>query len=351
MNISETAQAAPGLEGGPRLLAELITLGYISSIALLAGATGMFYMLFPELGALSQDIFTRPEGTWSRSPGLLAVTPVLTAAVGTLAARHLEYGWPSVLITVGAAIAIIMILRSPVAPAISAGLLPLVLGVKDWTYVPAIAVGTVLLAILSMGWRRLSASRQWALRRSPAADVVETAPHGYAWLAALMLFVATAVLCVEVTGLRFLLFPPLVVIGFEMLGHPRECPWADRLGLLPVACFLTAAGGLFFTKMLGVGAPAAALSMAWGIAVLRSLKLHVPPALAVALLPLVMDRPGIAYPFAVLLGTTLLTAWFAAYRHLAPRILGASEGSATPTHVPGTSGHTWGMVARNPKVP
>jgi hypothetical protein len=110
-----------------------------------------------------------------------------------------------------------------------------------------------------------------------------------------------------------------VVIGFEMFGHPRECPWADKVGLLPIACFLTAAGGLAFMKMLGVGAPAAALSIAWGIAVLRALKLHVQPALAVALLPLVMDRPGIAYPFAVLLGTALLALWFVAYRHLAPR--------------------------------
>jgi hypothetical protein len=44
--------------------------------------------------------------------------------------------------------------------------------------------------------------------------------------------------------------------------------------------------------------------------VLRTLDLHVPPALAVALLPLVMTNPTLIYPLAVGLGTLLLTGWF-----------------------------------------
>jgi hypothetical protein len=51
--------------------------------------------------------------------------------------------------------------------------------------------------------------------------------------------------------------------------------------------------------------------------VLRVCKIHVPPALAVGLLPLVMNHPGIMYPFSVALGTTSITAWFLIYRRLA----------------------------------
>jgi hypothetical protein len=93
--------------------------------------------------------------------------------------------------------------------------------------------------------------------------------------------VAAAVFFVKLTGLRFVLFPPLVVIGFEMFGHTAICPWAKQPLLLPVACFLTAAGGLLFWRLLGVGPAAAACSMAWGILVLRGFDLHVPPAMAV----------------------------------------------------------------------
>jgi hypothetical protein len=218
---------------------------------------------------------------------------------------------------VGGAIVVILALRSPIAPAISAGLLPLVLGVKSWWYPPAILLGTLILAVLSVLWRELSLAQNWLepLSATDALDeAIEQTPAGSWWLIPLMLFVATAVLLVRVTGLRFLLFPPLVVIGFEMFAHTAICPWASRPLLLPVACLLTAAVGLLFWSLLGVGPIAVAGSMAGGVMVLRLFDLHVPPALAVALLPFVMDSPTVAYPLSVGIGTLLMTLWFLFYK-------------------------------------
>ena len=130
-------------------------------IAGIATATGAFYVMFPELGALSHDVFTRPRGTWARSPLMLAITPFLTAVIGIVFTRALPYGFVSVLLTVGSSIALIMLLRSPIAPAISAGLLPLVLGVKSWWYPPGVLLGTVLLSALSILWERLSVAQNW----------------------------------------------------------------------------------------------------------------------------------------------------------------------------------------------
>jgi hypothetical protein len=301
-----------------RFAAELITLIYIAVIAEIASATGAFYVLFPELGALSHDVFTRPRGTWASSPLMLAITPFLTAVIGIVFTRALPYGYLSVLLTVGSAIALVMVLRSPIAPAISAGLLPLVLGVKSWWYPPGDLLGTVLLAALSILWQRLSVAQNW-LEPLTTVDVVdetlEQNPATSYWLIALMLFVAMAVLVVKLTGLRFVLFPPLVVIGFEMFGHTAICPWAKRPLFLPAACFLTAAGGLIFWNLLGVGPVAAGCSIACGMAVLRLFDLHVPPALAVALLPFVMEHPTIAYPISVGIGTMLMTLWFLLYQY------------------------------------
>ena len=325
--MSRERPAASPLHGLYRLGGELIALVYIAVIAEIACAPGAVYVLFPELGALSHDVMTRPRGTWASAPLLLAITPVLTGVVGIVFTRSLPYGYLSVLLTVAGAIAVVLALRSPVAPAISAGLLPLVLGVKSWWYPPAIAVGTVLLATLSVPWKKYCAARMVAapeesdearedFQNDLIDDLIETTPSGYAWLVVLMAFVAVAVFFVKLTGLRFVLFPPLVVIGFEMLGHTAICPWADKPLRLPVACFLTALGGFVSWHFLGVTPLAAAASMAWGIAILRVCDLHVPPALAVALLPLVMDKPTIAYPFAVGIGTTLLSLWFLAYQRL-----------------------------------
>ncbi len=316
-DVSELEAQAQALGGWYRFGAELIALFYIAVIAEIAYATGAFYVLFPELGALSHDVFTRPRGTWAGAPLLLAITPVLTGVIGIFFTRALPYGYLSVLLTVGGAVAVILAVKSPIAPAISAGLLPLVLGVKTWWYPPAILLGTVLLALLSLPWKRLTSglgSVPEPTTEDIVDDVVELVPEGYYWLLALMLFVGIGVLAVKLTGLRFILFPPLVVIGFEMFGHTSICLWAKRPLLLPVACFLTAAGGLLFWRLLGGGPAAAACSMAWGILVLRVFDLHVPPALAVALLPFVMDSPTIAYPFSVGIGTLLLTLWFLLYR-------------------------------------
>jgi hypothetical protein len=60
--------------------------------------------------------------------------------------------------------------------------------------------------------------------------------------------------------------------------------------------------------------------MAWAIAALRMLDLHVPPALAVGLLPQVMTSSTVGYPFSVGIGTLLMTVWFLLYRSLVRRL-------------------------------
>lgn len=318
----ESARSHPA--GWMRAGAEALALVYIALIAEVAVATGAFYVMFPELGALSHDVFTRPRGTWANSPIMLAITPALTGAIGIAITRGLPYGYVSVLLNVAAAIVVIVAMGSPIAPAISAGLLPLVLGVTSWWYPPGILFGTIVLALLSTAWRKIAIPDAPA----PPADeervheVAEQVPARWEKIAALLGFVAIAVMCVNLTGWRFILFPPLVVIGFEMFVHPHLCPWADRPLMLPLACFLTAAGGLAFWHLFGAGPLAAACAMGWGIGVLRLLDLHVPPALAVALLPLVMDHPRAIYPVSVGAGTLLLTLWFRLCERVLERVSG-----------------------------
>ena len=317
----ESLPAGPaGLTGSGRLAAEASALVYIGVIASIASATGAFYVLFPELGALSHDVFTRPRGRWARAPVLLAITPPLAGAIGIAITRALPYGMLSVLTVVCSSMLLIVALKSPIAPSISAGLLPLVLGVKSWWYPPAILFGTILLAALASVWRGYWERDHYPTRRADRTeDALEGSPHNYRDLLPLIAFVAVATASVELTHLPFILFPPLVVIGFEMFGHPDICPWAARLLLLPVACFLTAFAGLILFKLLGGNPLTAALAMAAGIAVLRVLRLHVPPALAVALLPMVMDHPTYAYPFSVGIGTLSMTLWFRGWKAVASK--------------------------------
>ena len=291
---------------------------YVALVAAIAQAMHLPYVLFPELGALSHDILTRPHGTWARAPVMLVVTPFLTGLVGTLVTRHFGYGLVAVLLTVGAAIAIIGVLRSPIAPAISAGLLPLSLGISSPRYAPSLLIGLGALAAIAVIWRRFVPPPPNA--GSPgdlADDIVEEAPGDYSWVPFFVAFLMVATGLAEVTGSRLLLFPPLVVIAFEMFAHAGVCPWAGRPLVLPVACTLAAAAGVALVTMFGATPPAAGASILVGIGILRAFDLHVPPALAVGLLPFVI--PGVGYGFAVAVGagTLLLTLFCLTWRRLA----------------------------------
>lgn len=297
---------------------EVGTVVYIAFIAFIAMVTHVPYVLFPELGALSHDILKRPHGTWAKAPLMLVVTPLLTGLVGSLVTQYFDFGVLSLLLTVGSAIAIIALLRSPIAPAISAGLLPLSLGITSPMYAPSLLIGLGLLAMISLVWRRFVPPPPDAGSPSDRVDdIVEEAPRDYSWVPFFLAFLLVAMGLVGVTGWRLLLFPPLVVIAFEMFAHADVCPWAGRPLILPVACALTAAAGFGLVAFFGETPLAAAFSVVVGIGVLRVFDLHVPPALAVGLLPFVIPNVNYEFPVSVGVGTLLLTLSFLAWRKVA----------------------------------
>jgi len=302
----------------PQWITEAATAAYIGLIALIAWTSGYVYILFPELGALGHDILQRPRGTWAGAPVMLMGTPLLTAVAGTLITRHLPYGMPAVLLDVGFSVLAIRTLQSPIAPALSAGLLPLTLGIRSFWYPPALLIGTGVLAgiaVLRKRWAPASAPLGQSVE-DRVDDAVERAPAGLSWVPFFVLFLLLAVAVGDLTGWRLVLFPPLVVIGFEAFAHTTLCPWARRPVALGLACGLTACIGVACVKLLGVDPLGAMCSILMSAFIVRILDLHVPPALAVGLLPFVMAHPNFQFPLAVMLGTAIETALFLLWRRL-----------------------------------
>lgn len=291
---------------------------FMGLIAALAQVSGIGLLQFPELGALSNDIIKRPRGAWAGAPLMLLLTPLLTAVIGVAIASWMDFGVPAVLLDVGASVLVIHALRSPIAPAISAGLLPLVLGVHSYGYPLAISVGTGLLAVLSM-LRRHGAAAVPSDARDALDDLMERPPAGARWWPPFALTLLLVAGLAQWSGLHFMLFPPLVVIGFEMFAHPQVCPWAARPWRLPLACVASAAAGVAAVALFGSGVAAAMFAMLVGTVVLGLLDLHAPPVLAVGLLPLVMKHPDSRFIGTVLTGTLLFTAAFVSWQRLVAR--------------------------------
>jgi len=304
--------------GLPGEVMTALYVGLISWIALFAHTP---YILFPELGALSHDIFKRPHGTWAKAPGMLVLTPLLTGLLGTILVRNMGSGMVPILLATAAAILIIRVLKSPIAPAISAGVLPISLGITSWHYPASLLVGLVLLAAISLVWRRIAPPPPVRSAAEVADDITEEAPRSYAWFPFFLVFLVGTAAVAEVTGWRLILFPPLIVISFEMFAHADVCPWAKKPLRLPVACTLSALVGVALVTAFGDAPLAVIASTACGILILRVFDLHVPPALAVGLLPFVI--PAVDYRFAasVGIGTLSLTMLFLLWRGLSKMYL------------------------------
>ncbi len=161
---------------------------------------------------------------------MLVVTPFLTALGGTLITRHLPYGMIAVLLSVGYSVLIIGALRSPIAPAISAGLLPLCLDLRSWWYPPSLLIGTGLLAGIAVLRSKIEGTAVLSGEEPHdfADDIVEEAPADYSWVPFFVVFLIVTIAVSGITGWRLVLFPPLVVIAFEAFAHSSVCPWAGR---------------------------------------------------------------------------------------------------------------------------
>ena len=299
------------------VLAVLVSLCFMAGIAGAASAAGVTLLLFPELAALSYDVFLRPRGTWARAPWMLALSPAVTAVLGVLVTRYLPYSAASIAICIVGAFIILKLMRSPIVPAISACFLALSLGEKSWLYPLAILLGTGALAVLSSAFLRLFGNADADAAPSAADrvdDEMESPPDQFVWVPFFVAFLGATYLLSMATGMRMVFFPPLVVIAFEMFAHADVCPWAQRPVLLPVVCTLAAAAGVAALVTFGPGVISTVLAMLFGVVMLRATRLHAIPALAIGLLPQVMTHADWHFPLAVAIGSTLLTASFLLFK-------------------------------------
>jgi hypothetical protein len=296
------------------MLGGLFSIVFISAVAKVALVTGVLYVFFPELGALSYDVFTRPAGTWARAPVMLAITPTVTAAMGTALTHVMPYGLAAAALTIGGAVLIVRVMRSPILPAVSAAFLPLVFGITSWWYPISIAVMMTVLAVASILQRRIIISGE--VRQAPAADAGARADETQRerwfkiWPLVFIAFLLLVYGVSVITGIRLILFPPLVVIAIEMFAHADVRPWAKRPLVLPLVCTIAAGAGIAALLAFGVGPLSVVISLLAGIATLRALRLHFPPALTMGLLPQIMPAADWSYVLAVAVGTSMLVGVF-----------------------------------------
>jgi hypothetical protein len=300
--------------------AELLAIFFMGAVALAAQTSGFMLLLFPELAALSHDIMTRPYGKWGSQPLRLILTPTLTAIVGIFFTRRLAFGAFGIALIVTFSLVIIKLMKSTIVAAISAGVLPMALSERSWRYPLAIFVDCTVLVLLFLLWKRYAVwtdvAHQRETKNFKIIDSLEGISQDRFWGLWLMVFVVALGIAAQATDLRFLLFPPLIVMAYELFGHPEVPEWMRRPALFPVVCLLTASVGLLAHHLIHANFVAVMLTFLCSVGILRFFDLHMPPALAVGLLPFVIRTPDYRFPLSVLFGTISLSLYSSAYKRL-----------------------------------
>lgn len=115
------------------------------------------------------------------------------------------------------------------------------------------------------------------------------------WPLGLMTFVVLVGAAAQFTGLHFLLFPPVIAMAYEIIGHPTAPDWVRRPYSSLSSALLTSTIDLLTYDLVQGTVLAVMVTILCSIIILRRFEVHMPPALAVGLLPFVIKGQTINF--------------------------------------------------------
>lgn len=287
-----------------RLCADLLVLLLVAVMVGAAEGLGQSEIIFPEITAIAVGAFLAPKLAWRTSRPRILGCILLCAVLGVALVRWVPGPvWTRLTLAYGLAEGIYLLSGTTFAPMISAIALPVLLGTESWVYPAAAFALTGLILLCHWGMERLG------LREKPVFTPVR--PGAEDWRAAGLRLLLVGLAAWAALGLdcRFAVAPPLLV-AFTEFSRPTAAARKHPLRVTGTIALCALAGTLCRLGVhLALGLPltlAAVLAALCMIAVLRCLKVYVPPAGALCILPMLLPPERLAgYPGQVALGAAL----------------------------------------------
>ena len=294
----------------PAAVSLLLAVGMVAASELLHEKE----IIFPEITAVAIGALAAPKQAWNTSALRLFLTITAAAVLGVgivFIPLPLALKVPVALI---AAVGCVTLSKTEFLPAVSACVLPVLLGTRSPIYIISVAVMTALI---------LAAQRIFI--KAGIRQKYEFAPvnaDGKLFELRFIQIAAVSIIAMlpAMTGEIFFTAPPLIVAFFEMPKPQskllQHIPQA--LSLIVIAAVSGSASRFFLTEKLGLPltVSAAAACAVILFAVCR-VKLYFPPCGAIATLPLIVPSGALfRFPLEIAAGAIVLTiaAWIIAHR-------------------------------------
>lgn len=252
----------------------------------IASALGMPDAVFPEGAALAMGVWVLRTPGWSASRWRIAVLPPAFALAGVALLRLELPATVAAALAVTLALLALQALDSRLAPALSAAVLPIVFDLRAWSYPLAVLAVSVVVAAGMRGGSTPCVRYPWPFVRRVWVVVA-------AWIVA-----GGQVLP------SFALAPPLFVAALEWLAcgslRPRDGArrWATLVG--------AGLAGSVAVEVVPSTWLAGTLAVVATLALMRALATPLPPALAIALIPQLVDTEPVAFTLAIAAGAAAL---------------------------------------------
>ncbi|MGC9195598.1 MAG: hypothetical protein ACP5IL_09110 [Syntrophobacteraceae bacterium] len=303
--------------------AQLVAILLVMAMAAFASCVSQKVIIFPEIAALALGAWVMETPPWRGCSNLgLWLLPTLAALTGFLIIRFFPYS-PFLMITAAFALVALQLslLRSPLSPALSAAVLPLVVHSSSWCYPAAVCTFSGIVAGGRYGRQYFPGRRKLFRERSrdknrrlsnemPSTDAGPTdiVAELIYWGKLLPFVMVVLAVAVEFHWI-FIAAPPLLV-AFAELAKPDDSFRARPFGVLVLLCgaaLLGAAWLLFMREVMHWPDCIAAGLILLSIFILYHLMgLYFPPAAALGLLPLLLPKKALLlYPLEVFAGSVL----------------------------------------------
>jgi hypothetical protein len=284
----------------------LAMLGIITVMIGFSRILGEKEIIFPEIAALSAGLFLAPKRSWQVSGARMILFISVCAVCGVAIVRYVPLPLVGQMILAFAVCQVILgFSRTTFAPMISAMVLPVLLQTDQWIY-PVAAAG--LTALIVLVYRLLVRA---GVCRAEAYEPVPV-PDRFGWRdAGKRVLLAAALMAVFLSaGWQFCVAPPLLV-AFQEFSNPRSRARAvpvKTVAVITACAGIGAYGRLFLTETAGMPLTLTAVLVSAGTAaVILGMKLYLPPAGALAILPMLLSSGALAlYPVMVLAGVSVM---------------------------------------------
>ena len=272
----------------------------------IAELSGENEIIFPEICALTIGAWVSEQQPWQTNKRRIFILMTLASLFGVLVVKYVHLPlFIQVCLCFGFTGFILTLFRTNFVPIISACILPVYLRTQSWIYPVSVSLMALIIIIA-----------QWLMEKFNRRPVNNFIPCNFdikkqiiKWSKLLLVFGLIALVPFKTHQIYFLA-PPLIVM-FTELSEPQS-PARKKPHYIVGLMFFASLTGCLLKLVLNIymGLPlyiCTALACAILFVGLSKIKINFPPAGAILLIPMILDKELLLlFPFEVLIGATIL---------------------------------------------